>query len=164
MKSFSIIILSVLLSLAFVTPTQAQLRKIKRDSYTYYMYGNQRIEKSEISQFLKNYCYDAYETYHNKYLKIGWGIGVPSFAMLVSGAVMSFTSGSSDAVVYTGIGFGAASAVGLLSSIVLLHIGYGERGRVCDVFNSHCGKNASATPILLDVKMDAHSLGLAISF
>lgn len=153
----------MLLSMLCVTPTQAQLRKEKRDTYTYYVYGNKTIQKSEISRFLKTHCYDAYETYHNKYLKIGWGVCVPSMALFVGGAIMSF-SGGGDTLVYTGIGLGAAGAVGILSSTVVLHMGYIERGNTCSVFNSHCGKYAQATPITLDFKTDGQSLGLAISF
>lgn len=144
----------------FVTPVNAQ-RLEKHDSY--YTYGNRVIYKSEISSFLKKNCREAYEQYHNKQLKIGWGVCVPSMALLVSGAIMSF-SGGSDAVVYTGIGFGAAGAVGILTSVPFLSVGYEKRRATCSVFNSRCGVYRSEAPIRFDFKLGPQSLGMAVNF
>ena len=156
MRKYLLLIAGLLL-VAFINPSQAQMRLAKHNN-DYYTYGSRVIYKSEISDFLKKNCQEAYEQYHNKQLKIGWGICVPSIAMLAGGAVMSF-SGGSDAVVYTGIGLGAAGAVGLLTSVPFLSIGYDKRRGTCAVFNSYCAKNRSDASVIFDLKMGPQSLG-----
>lgn len=149
--------------MVLVTPVQAQLRRVKRDTYVYYTNGHQNFSKSELSRFLKDNCPAAYNEYHNKYLKIGWGICVPSMAMLLSGAIMSF-SGAPESVTYTGIGLGAAGAVGILSSMFVLFKGYEIRRNTCYVYNSQCGKYASATPMVLNLTAGPQTVGISLLF
>lgn len=140
----------------------AQLLKVEKDyNGRYYRYGNQRIEKSEISQFLMKNCPEAYKMYHNKDLKIGWGICVPSIALLAGGLGMSFSS--SESIVYTGIGLGAAGAVGILSSVFVLSSGYDKRRRTCDVFNSYC-RASSQQPLQLQFQAGPQNLAVALQF
>ena len=110
MKKYLLLILTFGFLIVIISPIQAQLRRVKQDTYVYYTYGHQNFSKSELSKFLKDNCPEAYEHYHNKQLKIGWGICIPSMAMLIGGAVMSFCS-NQDPIIYTGIGLGAAGAV-----------------------------------------------------
>ena len=84
-------------------------------------------------------------------------------ALLVGGAIMSFAS-NDETIVYTGIGFGAAGAVGLLASMPILSIGYKERKNTCSVFNNKCGDNRAEAPIRFDLTMGPRSLGMAINF
>lgn len=163
MKHVLLSLFAIVLSLFFVNPAQAQLRRVKQDTYVYYTNGYQNFSKSELSKFLKETCPVAYKEYHNKYLKIGWGICVPSMAILVGGAIMSF-SGAADPVVYTGIGFGAAGAVGILASTFVLSRGYEIRRNTCYVYNSQCSKYASATPVILNLHASPQSLGMSLFF
>ncbi|MBQ6777198.1 MAG: hypothetical protein IJP52_02685 [Paludibacteraceae bacterium] len=160
MKQSLFVTIAFVFAMLFVTPVNAQ-RLEKQDSY--YTYGGRVIEKSEISSFLKKNCQEAYEQYHNKQLKIGWGVCVPSMAILVSGAIMSFSGGNS-AIVYTGIGFGVAGAVGILTSVPFLSIGYDKRRGTCAVFNNYCAKKRADASIIFDLKMGPQSLGLAVNF
>ncbi len=163
MKNYLFSIFFIVFLMMVITPAHAQLRRVKQDTYVYYSLGNQHFSKTELSKFLKNNCPAAYEEYHNKYLKIGWGICVPSMAMLVGGAVMSF-SGAADPILYTGIGLGAAGAVGILSSMFVLSRGYEIRRNTCSVYNSQCGKYASATPMILNLNAGPQSLGISLIF
>lgn len=149
-----------LLSMIAIESIQAQTL-VRHDSY--YTYGNQRLYKEDISKFLKANCPDAYDVYHNKQLKIGWGICVPSMAMLVGGAVMSFAS-RRNSIVYTGIAFGAAGAVGILSSAIVLSRGYEIRRSTCNVFNNRCSGYTSATPLILNVNASPQELSMALQF
>lgn len=163
MKKYLLSFFLIVFFMGGITPAQAQLRRVKQDTYVYYSLGNQHFSKTELSKFLKDNCPDAYKEYHNKYLKIGWGICVPSMAMLVGGAIMSF-SGAPDPVVYTGIGLGAAGAVGILGSMFVLSRGYEIRRNTCHVYNSRCGKYASATPMMLNLNAGPQSVGVSLQF
>ena len=161
MKHTFVLSLILVLSVGIVSPMHAQIYLTKCDSY--YKYGYQTIQKSEISHFLKENCPEAYKQYHNPHLKAGWGVCVPSIAMLISGAVMSF-SGASDNIIYAGIGLGAAGAAGIIASTPLLIIGYDKRRSACSVFNSRCSGYASASPLLLNLNVGPQSLGMALCF
>lgn len=163
MKSYLFSIFFIGFLMMVITPTHAQLRRVKNDTYVYYSLGNQHFSKTELSKFLKDNCPAAYDEYHNKHLKIGWGICVPSMVMLVGGAVMSF-SGAAEPIVLTGIGLGVAGAVGILSSMFVLSRGYEIRRNTCSVYNSHCGKYASATPLMLNLNAGPQSLGVSLHF
>ena len=163
MKNYLFSILIIVFLMMVITPAHAQLVRVKQDSYVYYSLGNQHFSKTELSNFLKDNCPAAYNEYHNKHLKIGWGICVPSMAMLVGGAIMSF-SGAAEPVLYTGIGFGAAGAVGILSSMFVLSRGYEIRRNTCNVYNSQCGKYASATPMIFNLKAGPQSFGMSLNF
>ena len=160
MKQSLFVTIALVLAMLFAIPVNAQ-RLVKYDSY--YKYGNRTIYKSDMPAFLKQNCQEAYEQYSNKQLKIGWGVCIPSMAMLIGGAVMSF-SGGNDAVVYTGIGFGAAGAAGLLTSIPFLSFGYEKRRSTCSVFNNQCGGYQAEAPIRFDLKVGPQSLGMAVNF
>lgn len=157
------LIILMVYTMVSISPIHAQLRRVKNDTYVYYTYGNQTFSKSELSKFLKNKCPEAYDTYHNKQLKIGWGICVPSMALLVSGAIMSF-SGGQESIVYTGIGLGAAGAVGILSSMIVLSRGYEIRRETCAVFNRRCAGYASTSPLLLNFNIGPQLVGVSLLF